>query len=667
MRNFALFADKVKKKLESFSDSELFLVSDENDDIYNHYLASFPEGQNPIMSERTEHDCSCCKQFIRNIGSVVSIKDGIKDSVWNIEGLEYPYDVVAKSLKDKIDELPVISSFFSDQKKHGNKETVRLLDGQTITNNHFYCSLHSKYVSDSVASKKGSRNSLKDTLSRALTDLSVDSVDSVLDLIEQGNLYRGDEFKQNLISFKKLLRDYQDLGNKDPELFFWEKSSDFAVSKIRNSVIGTLLVDLSNGVSLEKALKKYEVKVAPSNYKRPKSLITKAMINQANKTIEELGIRGSLDRRYAKVSDVSPNDVIFVDRDVKPLMKDSLTESLLSEVKPKKFKEKDAKDIKVEDFIKDVLPKSTKVEIMVNNSQKKNFVSITAPINEDAKNIFKWDNNFAWSYDGNIADSSIKDKVRSAGGNVTAPLRFSLAWFNSDDLDIHVKEPSGNNISFSNKRSPSGGFLDVDMNAGGPSSRTPVENVCWQKPKDGTYIVSVNNYSKRESIDFGFELEVESNGNISNFSYPVSLANKKTIKALSVVVKNGSVESIKNHKDILAYSSPQEHWGIKTQEFVRVDMIMNSPNYWDKNQVGNKHLFFIIDKCKNPDSTRGIYNEFLSGDLNQHRKVFEIIGEKTKCEFSEEQLSGLGFSSTKRDKVIIKCSGEQNRIYNVIF
>ena len=56
---------------------------------------------------------------------------------------------------------------------------------------------------------------------------------------------------------------------------------------IRNTVIGTLLIDLSNGEELDKAVKAFELKVAPANYKRPKALITQSMIKNAQKKVQE--------------------------------------------------------------------------------------------------------------------------------------------------------------------------------------------------------------------------------------------------------------------------------------------------------------------------------------------------------------------------------------------
>ena len=84
--------------------------------------------------------------------------------------------------------------------------------------------------------------------------------------------------------------------------------------------------------------------------------------------------------------------------------------------------------------------------------------SADLPVDPMAKTMFKWPNNFSWSYAGELADS-IKERVKRAGGAVDGDLRCSLSWFNYDDLDLHLIEPgasrttiNGEEICFSNRR-----------------------------------------------------------------------------------------------------------------------------------------------------------------------------------------------------------------------
>ena len=67
MADFKPFSKAVHQQFTTMSKHELFTVDISGDDLFAAYLAAFPEGTNPIYRERTEHDCSCWKIFIRNI------------------------------------------------------------------------------------------------------------------------------------------------------------------------------------------------------------------------------------------------------------------------------------------------------------------------------------------------------------------------------------------------------------------------------------------------------------------------------------------------------------------------------------------------------------------------------------------------------------------------
>jgi hypothetical protein len=73
----------------------------------------------------------------------------------------------------------------------------------------------------------------------------------------------------------------------------------------------------------------------------------------------------------------------------------------------------------------------------------------------------------------------------------------------------------------------------------------------------------------------------------------------------------------------------------------------------------------MLKDCRNPEPTRGIYNEYLRGELEPHRKVFEILGAKTMCVPTDDQLSGIGFSSTKRETLKVIADGRQT--YEISF
>jgi hypothetical protein len=667
--DFQQFVADVSTRLSTMSKGELFVVGDglDRDSLWLTFLDSFPAGTNLRFRERSEYDCSTCRGFVKNFGNVVEIHDGQVRTVWSgVSASDPVFSVVAAAMDEFVGTLPLSGIFRSSEAQYGTKTTRALRDGQVEVWHHLHGQVAKQHRTTDVGAARGTFDAAVQVFQRGLTELTQPALDTVVDLIDDNALYRGTEHRRAVTEFRSLQNRWTQAA--DRRAFVFANAMNPA-ARFRNTVIGTLVQDLSAGVDLEQAVRSFEVKVAPQNYQRPKALITPAMVKAAMKTIDELGIEESLQRRFARLSDVSVTNVLWVDNDTQSRMKDGI-EGLLMQAATTGSSAARVRDAKPEEvpvvaFMKDILPGAVNIDLWVANSQEPHFVSLTTGRHPDAPRLFTWDNDFAWSYGGNVTDS-IKEKVKRAGGNVTGKLRVSLSWFNHDDLDLHVYEPDGTHIWYREKRNK----LDVDMNAGGAFSREPVENVTWAgKVPDGEYRIEVNQYNKRESTGVGFVIETESNGRIEHYRHERAVSHQETVEVGRMTVAGEVITAFRPGKDMERGNAAKELWGITTEQFVPVSTIMYSPNYFDDNEVGNRHYFFMLKGCVNDQPTRGIYNEFLRRDLQPHRKVFEVLGDRTKCEPSADQLSGLGFSSTIRSSVVAKVTmtGGRRRLISIQF
>lgn len=663
--------------------THLFEVNVDKDELWNTYLDSFPAGTNEIFRERREHDCSCCRQFIKNIGSAVTIKDNQIHTIWELNLGDTTYQPVCDALDAFVKAHTVTDIYTTKFPKIGTEFNFEEINGKSHQWDHFFLELPSKFVNRSSRSNEEVKGQFRDTrnvFKRSLDEITMEALDTILELINSNTLYKGEEWKGVLTEFKKYKKEYDKLtSDTEKDLYAWEKSvtAGMAIGRIRNHSIGTLLINVSEDMDLDTAVKKYEQIVAPSNYKRPKAIFTKKMLEEAKNTITELGYMDSLQRRFANLNDITVNNVLFSNKSAARRMvgADDIFGQMEKDVavSPKKFSK--VEEISAQDFIDKVLPTAKEIEAFVENKHEKNFVSMIAPVNPDAKTMFKWNNGLSWAYSGNITDSGMKQNVKAAGGNVDGVLRFSIQW-NEDkhdnyDLDAHCVEPNGTEIYYGSYKAPRitsmGGQLDVDVI--NPCGKVAVENITWQdlsRMRAGTYRFFVHQYSG--AVRHGFRAEIEFNGEIYSFDYNNPMRTGENVQVAEVTLDENGNFSIKEKLSGSSSISSREIWGVNTNQFVPVSVISYSPNYFDKQDgIGHRHLFFFLKDCVNSEEPNGFYLEFLDNDLMKHKRVFEALGAKCHVEDTDDQLSGIGFSMTKRADLVVKVKGATERVMKIKF
>lgn len=109
----------------------------------------------------------------------------------------------------------------------------------------------------------------------------------------------------------------------------------------------------------------------------------------------------------------------------------------------------------------------------------------------------------------------LSSRVTSVG---TGDVQISLSWDRNSDADLHVVDPSGEEIYWGNRRSASGGKLDLDSNSGCNIDGQRNENITWATgtaPR-GTYTVRVDLWGACTTTGTNFVVRVNQNGAATN-------------------------------------------------------------------------------------------------------------------------------------------------------
>lgn len=691
--------------LKMCATGKLFRSKVTGDQLWEAYMRGF--GEDPIFRdpESSVHNCNQCKHFFHRYGNIVAIAednsimtmfDGettdeyresfrlmselLKSSPVQdvfVETFNYLHNAVYArcSKNDSMYALNLDHTVKRYTKEEAEKFGV-VKPNETRTFVHFCVSVPREFIhfgNDTVDAIQARFREDKNVFKRALDEIPADTLQLVIDLIDQGSLLNGDTHKYKVVEFLNLSRQYNSISATEKDNWCWVKSYKYNLARFRSELIGTFCVELAEGKDLNAACLDWNKRVDSANYMKATAPITQQMIDNAKAFISENGYEDSFNRRCATMEDIKVSDILHAnvgDGNIKPV-------SVLDGIKPTSTRHKRSEFdgvevVTIDKFMKDILPGCTSVEVFLLNSHKNNFVTLTTPVNKDSKPIFKWPNNFGWTYNGNLAGKSeIKEAVKAAGGFVNAPFRFSIMW-NEDgrsicDLDAHAIEPTGTEIyygSYKGRKTPiCGGMLDVDMIR---PVGVGVENIFWNEPErivDGAYRFFIVNYDQRHNS--GAKAEIAFGDEV--FTYVVDHEIMRDVDIATVHIKNGMIDHVDQSKYLVdSNGTSTEIYGLETNMFHKVNLVCLSPNHWD-GAFGNKHYFFMLEGAKAPEAIRGFHNEFLIPELLEHRKVMEVLGATLKVESTDKQLSGLGFNATVRDEVVLRLQGSHKRVIKVQF
>lgn len=700
---------------------KLFRSSLTGNQIWDLYISSFKQQYNPIFRDPSSstYNCNLCKNFIRRYGNIVAIDEDYQViTIFDIDAQEEYKEVsenITKAIKlsaisdvffetfSELNSLPYENCVKTNERfklgidKNVKRYTQEEADKYGVvkvneirTFNHLHLYIPKQFVDiggKSVESIMADYRDAKNVFERAMSEISLDTLNLVKDLINQGSLLDGTTHLYKIEQIIPLKQQYDSLSANKKSNWCWKASYKLPFAKFKNELIGVLCTELAEGKELNEACQAWNKRVDPINYMKTTAPITKKQIEEAKKFVEENGYNESFNRRFATIDDIKASEILHVNIGDGQIPSVSIFDGIKSTSTRHKRSEFDGvEEVSIDKFMKDILPNCTSVEAFLSNKHEGNLVSLTTANIKESKPIFKWSNNYSWTFNGNLTGKSqLAEMVEAKGGRTDGVFRFTHSWNelepNQSLMDLHVFMPgcqlpsqwhhgpdvSGRRVGWNCRNDHnSGGIQDVDYTRLAPKGYIPVENITFPTVStmpEGVYTCAINNWSFRATGGKG-KAEIAFEGNVYQYEYPAT-KNREWITIAEVTLKNGKFNI--DHKLPLSGETSKELYGLETNEFHKVNLVCLSPNHWNENNIGNKHYFFMLNNCKCPISIRSFHAENLIPELAQHRKVLEVLGNTTMINPVDKQLSGLGFNATVKDEIILRLSGSHKRIIKVKF
>lgn len=384
---FAGFVQRMQSRFEAnlAAGGNALFTTDCGDDnsLFELYLDSLPD-------HRQYHTCWCCKRFIVNYGSLVTLDDRgcLVPVLWNADDSPEFYAAAVDALSNMLRRSRVTGVFVSADGTYGSPET-----GEWT---HFAVSppkaiRHTglRLTAGQVAAEK-----LEDyrNIQRALAEFTLPMLTEAMRVLESDALYRSEKVLGPAAWLRDLHIAREGLRGEAKNNVTW-KAIALAPAGFchpRSSMIGTLLEDIAAGMDFATVSKRFASKMHPLQYQRPQAAPSAGNIAEAEKLVEKMGIAPSLERRFARLEEV---EAIWRPAAANPIKNSG--GGVFSHLTPKGAAPAaglnlPSKTMTWDKFSRNVLPAAESIQFYTPTGNT-NYTAFLTAANADAPPIHQWD------------------------------------------------------------------------------------------------------------------------------------------------------------------------------------------------------------------------------------------------------------------------------------
>jgi hypothetical protein len=269
-------------------------------------------------SLRQQYNCNACASFMKNYGNLAIVEYGtcrLLPLLWDVETAPEIFKPGVQAVINLFEKAKIVRVFYTDAE----------FLGEPVKGGHEHMAIPTGAMRAKPLRSKTAGANMQDSIqtrelfARSIGQFSDELLASALNLFQNDKLLicypQFGQYLSTFIHFKGILQKAkapdQPVGTYTRAIWAAVGMLPTGVLRIKNSVLGRFLEDLSNGKSMAECVKSFGEDVHPSQYKRPQVAPSEGTIEQAEKIIAELGLTTALERRFATEADLPDSEIFW--------------------------------------------------------------------------------------------------------------------------------------------------------------------------------------------------------------------------------------------------------------------------------------------------------------------------------------------------------------------
>ena len=276
-------------------DEPLFTTNTEN--LYDIFLDGLPE------EARQHYNCHECRRFVNNYGGLVIVDDAgyTHPVMWEILTPDFFHLAIA-NVSNAVKSAKVTGVFLTSEKRLGIRKTGKWYHMAVDIPNYDIRFKHRDRIFTAGQKMAEKKEDFK-MLMNACIKYKKETIESAVNLLQSNSLYRSEKILGIGEKFLEL-KQYQGKPNFTNIVWKYVATAPAGFCHISSSMIGTLLDDIEDGMDFDTVKRRFDEKMNPTKYQRPKAAPTAQNVARAEEIVAKLGIANSLKRRFARLSEL---------------------------------------------------------------------------------------------------------------------------------------------------------------------------------------------------------------------------------------------------------------------------------------------------------------------------------------------------------------------------